>query len=126
MQIELFYVYITYLARGYICGTQREDQSQCKCIHRTIHIVVVTVTVAFAVGRLSFFIFTILFIRVFLKFIYAMIRGFGFWACIVLCVVFSKLFATTTSDGDELEKSESCGLNCLVFCFLSAWIATNN
>jgi hypothetical protein len=68
-----------------------------------MHIVVVTVTVVFIVGQLSFFIRTILFIRVFVfQFIHAMIRRFGSWACIILCIVFCKVVC----DGNELEEKE--------------------
>jgi hypothetical protein len=96
--IKLFGVYSIYVAPVYICGSQCEDQFQCKYIHRAMHIVVVTVTVAFIVGQLSFFIRTILFIRVLIfQFIHVMICRFGSWACIILCIVFCKLFATATS-----------------------------
>ena len=90
------------MAPGYICCTQSEGQLQCKYIHRMMHIVLVIVTVVFIVGQISFFIRTILFIRVFVfHLIHAMIRHFGSWACIILCIVLCKLFATAMSLKNE-------------------------
>ena len=50
-----------------------------------------------------------------------MIRRFGFWACIVLCVVFRKLFATAASSKKEMLWIELLGV-----LFLSALTAIKN
>jgi hypothetical protein len=95
---KLIGVYHPLLAPGYLRDTKRSSQLQCKYIHRTMHIVVITVTVVFVVQQLSVFMRTILVIRVVVfQFIHAMIRHFGSWACIIFCIVLCKLFATATS-----------------------------
>jgi hypothetical protein len=87
---------------------------QCKHIHRTILIVVVTVTVVFIVGQLSHFIFTELFIQ-------PSFSSFMQWYAALALGVYRPLRCVllVVRVGVELEKSRSCGLNCLALLSVS-------
>ena len=99
--------------------------SHCKHIHLQVAIVIAAVSwvvIVIIESSLLAPAFFILFIRIFGKFIHAMIRRFRFWARIVFSIVFCLLFATAP----RLIKSSNCGLNCLACFSLSVLTAMNN
>ncbi len=122
--IKLFGVYRPSMAPGYICDTKCEDPFRCKYIHRMLHIVVITVTVIFIVRQLSFFMHTILFIRVVIFQVHSC-DDTPLW---LLGVHHPSLHCAlqVVPNDDKPEKRRSCGLNCLAFCFLSVLTAINN